>query len=111
MQLFDHLAKKQFKRAPDGSVIFFPAGMLSKGYVLPADFDLNQFLRMVRLPWMVLGFVFILGVLPLPEIFTEAWDWFSLAMIIVIAALSIRIFLKVRHYPISSIRLDWRDSI
>jgi Ca2+/Na+ antiporter len=60
MGYFDALTSANFKTAPDGSRLFFPWGILGRGYTIPTDEDCRRLQRQVK-GYMVVSLVLMLA--------------------------------------------------
>ena len=61
MGYFDALASSSFKTTEDGQQIFYPWGVLSRGYIVPSAHEHERFHREIKL-YLVSAFVFIIVV-------------------------------------------------
>jgi hypothetical protein len=60
MGYFDALTSSSFKTAPDGSQVFFPWGVMGRGYVIPSQQDYER-LRQQLKTYMIVIMVLIIG--------------------------------------------------
>ena len=69
MGYFDGLADVLFKTAPDGRKIFYPYGILGKGYILPDDASYQKCKRFIK-TWHLFWIPFLLIIQLLPTFWT-----------------------------------------
>lgn len=109
MNIFKFSAKRQFKKDMDGNILFFPWGMLGKGYILPPNFDLERLLFSVSINWaLCFAYIVIYSIFN----FQGKMEIYVNCLAILIASiLQIRNFLQVKRFKVSVERLKWNDTI
>ena len=105
MGYFDALTSSYFKTAADGRKLFFPWGVLGRGYVLGLDRDYERLRRQLK-TYIVLALVVIIGSVALQIPF---------AAIVTTGLLIVPYFVwvsyRLRSLQPSDERLSWRESL
>jgi hypothetical protein len=60
MSYFDFLTSGYFKTEPDGRKLFFPWGVLGRGYAIASEQDFQRLQRQIKI-YMVVSLVLVLG--------------------------------------------------
>lgn len=108
MGSFDELAQKQFKKDAAGNDVYFPWGILGKGYVVPSRAHAEKLQNATK---TLLALVAIFIAIPhLLKLHGEARGWFVCAGLIIVAASQLYLFLQVRKYPVSEEKIDLGSS-
>src|SRR5688572_16399025 len=105
MGYFDALTSSAFKTAEDGKRLFFPYGVMARGYVLASEQDYQRLQRQVRL-YMIVTLVLIIGASA-----TSNYLWAGIIAVVLIAFYVVWASFAVRGLTPSDERLSLTESM
>ncbi len=103
MGYLDGLAEPMFKRDAAGGIVFFPAGKLARGRVLPDEATAAGLKQIVKYGTLAMIVVVVVLVLTL-----DFWIAFPLAILIA-AGYQVFLFSRVSRFPRSDARLSYAE--
>jgi Ca2+/Na+ antiporter len=105
MGYFDALTSSAFKTGKDGGRLFFPWGVLGRGYVLASERDYERLQRQIK-AYMIVTLVLIVGTVML-----QAYLWSVIAVALLIAVYVIWVMYLLRGLQPSDERLSLEESM
>jgi Ca2+/Na+ antiporter len=105
MGYFDALTSSAFKTGKDGGRLFFPWGVLGRGYVLASERDYERLQRQIK-AYMIVTLVLIVGTVVL-----QAYLWSVIAVALLIAVYVIWVMYLLRGLQPSDERLSLEESM
>jgi succinate dehydrogenase hydrophobic anchor subunit len=105
MGYFDGLTDALFKTAPDGRKIFYPHGIISRGYILPDDATYQKVRRFIK-AWAIFWIPFLLIIQFSPAF----WTLFFITVPIYLLLYNFSARKMVKGCAISELRLTYLES-
>jgi Ca2+/Na+ antiporter len=105
MGYFDALTSGAFKTAKDGRRLFFPWGVLGRGYDLASERDYERLQRQIKI-YMIATLVLVIGTGVM-----EAYVWSVIAVALLIALYVVWAVYQLRRLPPADERLSLEESM